>query len=150
MSIMVESENSQSALCPACGHDNIPGSDACEECGQNLAQAHGEGVEADASIFQLPLSRLRRNLALKVVIQFNRIEASVFCQLETLAKTHQLWVGKRPKINRLCHVIPFQRTLLHVYLNFLLVFARLFDRSADTRNKGEVCFHIPVTIRGRQ
>ena len=58
---MVELESTQSMLCPACGHDNIPGSDACEDCGQNLAQTHGEGVEAeqaDASIFQLPLSRL--------------------------------------------------------------------------------------------
>ena len=57
---MVESDSSQSMLCPACGHDNIPGSDDCDECGQNLAQTHGEGVEAqaDATIFQLPLSRL--------------------------------------------------------------------------------------------
>lgn len=33
----------QDVSCPACGHGNIPGSDACEECGQSLVTDAAEG-----------------------------------------------------------------------------------------------------------
>ena len=51
---------SQSVICPACGHDNIPGADACEECRQALTEARA-AASTDAeetSLLDRPLLEL--------------------------------------------------------------------------------------------
>lgn len=44
-----------SMACPACGHDNILGVDACEQCGQSLTDAH-QAVGPDEGIFSRSLN----------------------------------------------------------------------------------------------
>ena len=51
----------EGALCPACGHANIPGTAPCEECGQSLV-APAEIEEGESSILQQPLLRLNPRL----------------------------------------------------------------------------------------
>lgn len=51
----------EGALCPACGHANIPGADPCEECGQSLV-APAEIDDGESSILQQPLLRLNPRL----------------------------------------------------------------------------------------
>lgn len=46
-------------ICPSCSHDNIPGVDLCEECGQSLSEAYQNwGSEEFKEIFTEPLSAL--------------------------------------------------------------------------------------------
>ena len=47
----------ETAICPACGYDNIPGTDTCEECGQSLSEA-GVGTDEQLDIFTEPIAML--------------------------------------------------------------------------------------------
>ena len=51
---------SQSVICPACGHDNVPGADVCEQCSQALTDTHAdEGTAAaETSLLDRPLLEL--------------------------------------------------------------------------------------------
>ncbi|MEE2659087.1 MAG: CBS domain-containing protein [Candidatus Latescibacterota bacterium] len=62
MSSPTDYANASGTICPACGTDNIPGTDSCHECGQSLiafsdvAVATGESVES--ALLQQPLLQL--------------------------------------------------------------------------------------------
>ena len=45
-------------ICPSCEHDNIPGVDACEECGQPLTQLGEPSSALEQSIARHPVSVL--------------------------------------------------------------------------------------------
>ncbi len=51
---------SHGLICSACGHDNIPGADVCEECGQALTDAPVEESAAtqESGLFDRPLLEL--------------------------------------------------------------------------------------------
>ncbi len=42
--------------CPDCNHDNIPGADSCEKCGQPLTRFHLPASEMEQSIITHPVS----------------------------------------------------------------------------------------------
>ncbi|REJ88866.1 MAG: CBS domain-containing protein [Planctomycetota bacterium] len=44
--------------CPDCGHENIPGADSCEKCGQSLTGMQIPGSEIEQSIIAHPVSVL--------------------------------------------------------------------------------------------
>lgn len=44
--------------CPDCGHENIPGADTCEKCGQSLTTLHKPRSEIERSIIDHPVSVL--------------------------------------------------------------------------------------------
>ena len=50
----------KAAICYACGHDNILGTDICEECGQSLSNVYmsWSDPEAELSIFLEPIETL--------------------------------------------------------------------------------------------
>ena len=60
MSSYADGVGSQSVFCPACGFDNTPGSDTCEECNQSLSDQYMEDIDkaAETSIFTRPLLEL--------------------------------------------------------------------------------------------
>jgi CBS domain-containing protein len=45
-------------ICPSCHHDNIPGVDACEECGQTLTRMEEPGSEWERAISEQPVRKL--------------------------------------------------------------------------------------------
>lgn len=45
-------------ICPSCQHDNIPGVDACEECGQALTRMEDSSSELERSITEHPIRAL--------------------------------------------------------------------------------------------
>src|SRR5690606_22013234 len=45
-------------ICPSCQHDNIPGVDACEECGQTLTRMEEPGSEWERAISEQPVRKL--------------------------------------------------------------------------------------------
>jgi len=45
-------------ICPDCGYENIPGSDACLECGQPLTSLHAPESEMERSIDSHPIGAL--------------------------------------------------------------------------------------------
>lgn len=45
-------------ICPSCKHDNIPGVDACEECGQALTRLDGPDSDIEQSICRHPVRAL--------------------------------------------------------------------------------------------
>jgi CBS domain-containing protein len=45
-------------ICPDCGHENIPGSDTCMECGQPLSGLHAPETEMERSIDSHPIGAL--------------------------------------------------------------------------------------------
>ncbi|MDE0964605.1 MAG: CBS domain-containing protein, partial [Candidatus Latescibacteria bacterium] len=46
-------------ICPSCTHDNIPGVETCEECGQSLSEAYQDwGSEEFQELLTEPLSVL--------------------------------------------------------------------------------------------
>lgn len=67
----------QGTICPACGYDNIPGTDVCEECNQSLSEQYMEDVEtaAETTIFTRPLLELNPRPAECVELQTTVEEA---------------------------------------------------------------------------
>lgn len=61
----------QGVICPACGHDNISGTDLCEECNQSLSEHYMTDVETllEKSIFVRPLLHLNPRPAECVELQ---------------------------------------------------------------------------------
>ena len=47
----------EAAICSACGYDNIPGTDTCEECGQNLGETLANAGQS-LDIFTKPIDML--------------------------------------------------------------------------------------------
>ena len=45
-------------ICPSCKHDNIPGVDACEECGQALTRLEEPASDLERAITQHPVRAL--------------------------------------------------------------------------------------------
>ena len=47
-------------ICPDCGHDNLPGADVCEDCGQDLTSLDTPGArtELEARLTERPVSDL--------------------------------------------------------------------------------------------
>lgn len=72
-----ENVESQGAICPACGYDNIAGTDVCEECNQSLSEQYMEDIEtaAETSIFTRPLLALNPRPAECVGLQTSIAEA---------------------------------------------------------------------------
>lgn len=50
----------EEAVCPACGHENIPGADTCDECGQSLSEEYMTRAEEEEQldIFTEPIDVL--------------------------------------------------------------------------------------------
>ena len=74
---MTGNVDSQGAICPACGYDNIAGTDVCAECNQSISEQYMEGVEtaAETSIFTRPLHELNPRPAECVEPQTSLTEA---------------------------------------------------------------------------
>jgi CBS domain-containing protein len=53
-------------ICPSCKHENILGSDACEECGQTLTQLAEPGSPMERSITRHPVGVLARKSPIMV------------------------------------------------------------------------------------
>ena len=69
-------------ICPACGFDNIPGADVCEQCGQALTDAHateGERV-GESGLFDRPLLEL--NPTRPECVEREPSLADVICRLK--------------------------------------------------------------------
>lgn len=45
-------------ICPDCGHENIPGTDTCADCGQPLTGLHAHASEMERSIDSHPIGAL--------------------------------------------------------------------------------------------
>jgi len=57
MTNLTSSAEIDAAICSACGYDNIPGTDTCEECGQNLGETIAEDGQSQ-DIFTKPIAML--------------------------------------------------------------------------------------------
>lgn len=66
-------------LCPSCQHDNIPGVDACEECGQALTRMEEPASELERLITEQPV----RGLSPKIPVTISA-HTSVRAAIETL------------------------------------------------------------------
>ncbi|MFP6646886.1 MAG: CBS domain-containing protein [Candidatus Latescibacterota bacterium] len=58
MELSTDGIASDEIQCPACGHGNMAGSDACEECGQSIVDAVDPEPESDSWALTEPLLRL--------------------------------------------------------------------------------------------
>ena len=68
-------------ICPSCAHDNIPGVDACEECGQPLTRLEELASDLERSITEHPV----RVLAPKIPVMV-QASASVQSAVDTLVE----------------------------------------------------------------
>ena len=64
-------------ICPGCGVDNLPGADACENCGTSLTQEDvpQAGTEVERSLMEDPVECLQPISPLRVDLQTSLAEA---------------------------------------------------------------------------
>lgn len=68
-------------ICPSCKHDNIPGVDTCEECGQSLTRLDDPTTEWERAITEQPV----RGLSPKTPVTVSA-ESSIHEAVQTLVR----------------------------------------------------------------
>jgi len=70
-------------ICPSCHHDNIPGVDTCEDCGQSLTRLEDPATDWERAITEQPVSGLSPKVPVTVSAHSSLREA-----VQTLVRHH--------------------------------------------------------------